>query len=173
MYWREKFPTHSHALRAARAFRAGRPLTLSQHAAVTSALGELPETNELGSLKSFLKKASKLSPSHQLAKKLKITKLSPSHAIISRLTSSAPKSAPAVQAPAEPLMVPPTVTIPTAQDFAQPMSFSQGSAGGGGGFQPLPAATETPADTGPNWLLIGGIGAGSLLLLYLLFARKR
>lgn len=177
MYWREKFPTHQHALQAARAFRRGRPLTLSQHAAASQALGELTETPELGSLKSFLKKAvktaSKLSPSHQAAKALKITKFSPSHALAERIASSAPKSAPQGSqpvAPAEPLMVPPTIAMPT--DFSAPIPFAQSGGGGGGGFMPLPAAPETQAASGPNWWLIGGAGALGLVLLYLVLKKR-
>lgn len=182
MYWREKFPTHNHALQAARAFRRGRPLTMSQHQAVVHALGELDETPELGSLKSFLKKAvkigTKLSPSHRIAKAIspKLLALSPSHALAEKIStmkvSSGPKMTPQVQAPSEPIMVPPTTAAPL--DYSTTLPFAQsGGGGGGGGFQPLPATPEAATDTGPNWWLIGGATAAGLAILYLLFKKRR
>lgn len=188
MYWREKFPTHAHALQAARAFRRGRPLTMSQHQAVVHALGELDETPELGSLKSFLKKAvktaTKLSPSHQIAKAIspKLLKLSPSHALAEKIStmkvSSAPKAAPQVQTPTEPVMLPPTLApgVTTAPDFSMTLPFAQSSGGGGGGFSPAQASVDQPsmqADAGPNWWLIGGASAAGLLLLWLMLKKRR
>lgn len=183
MYWREKFPTHNHALQAARAFRRGRPLTMSQHQAVVHALGELEETPELGSLKSFLKKAvkigTKLSPSHQIAKAIspKLLALSPSHALAEKISSmkvsSSPKMVPQVQAPAEPIMVPPTTAAPIDYSTTLPFAQSGGGGGGGGGFAPQQSVAPTDAAEGPNWWLIGGASAAALAILYLLFKKRR
>lgn len=178
-YWREHFASPHAALTMSRkAARGNVYLSPAQRMSAMHALGELPETAELGSLKSFLKKtvkiATKLSPSHQIAKAIspKLLALSPSHALAEKLSqTSAPKTPPTAAVATE---APAPVTAPVAPlDFSsQALPFAQsGGGGGGGGFAPAPAAAEAPAET--NWLLIGGIGAAGLLVLYLLMKKRR
>lgn len=176
MYWREHYSSPQDALRKARgAARGSVRMNAAQRMAAVSALGELTETSELGSLKSFLKKAvkigTKLSPSHQIAKAIspKLLALSPSHILAEKLSvtsKSAPKTPPAA-APAS--AVPEPVVIPVAPlDFSsQPLPFAQGG-GGGGGFVPAPAAVA--AEEGISMPVMIGLGVGALL--YFVFTKK-
>lgn len=182
-YWRDHYSSPQHAVHVARMAARGRVhLSPAQRHAAVSAMGELPETEELGSLKSFFKKvvktATKLSPSHQLAKALHIDKFSPSHILVNKITGSSAKSSPKTPAAAAPASVAAEpVNLPAvAQDFAaQPLPFAQNfspsSGGGGGGAMPAAIPAEAPGET--NWLMIGGIGAAGLLLLYVLMSKKK
>ena len=140
------------------------------------------ELNGMGSLKSFFKKvvktATKLSPSHQIAKALKIDKFSPSHILVNKLIApSAPKapSAPVAVAPDVPISAN-TPEVPTAAPqvtpiYTQPMSFT-GGGGGGSALAPLPADVAAPVEE-ENYLpwILGAAGVG--LAAILLFKKKR
>jgi hypothetical protein len=183
MYWQDKYPTPAHAVRDLQLAARGKiqmtakDLHIANVAARSGLNGLSEDPANLGSLKSFLKKvvktATKLSPSHQIAKKLKITKFSPSHALIEKVTS-APKTKPALvsEAPAtEVLPNAPAQPIPelsTAVVSTSPMSFTQTSSGGGGST-PAAVASEESFFTTP---VIIGIGAAALLVLFLAM-RKR
>lgn len=182
-YWRDHYSSPHHAVRVARMAVRGRVhLSPAQRHAAVSAMGELPETEELGSLKSFFKKvvktATKLSPSHQLAKALHIDKFSPSQILVNKITASPSKSSPKTPPTAAPANVAAEpVNIPAiAQDFAaQPLPFAQnfGPSSGGGGGGGMPATVPAEAAGESNWLMIGGIGAAGLLVLYLLMSKKK
>lgn len=176
MYWREYFPNQQAMIATARRFRAGIPITRAQHVAIQHGLGELTETPELGSLKSFFKKAvkvaNKLDPLYSVRKKIDPVTKAVDRAAGIKVTSS-PK-----MAPSQELVVPLTPTVPMdTSPVALPFNMQAGqSGGGGGGFAPMPAdASANPAaaaDAGPNWLLIGGASAAGLLILYLLLKKR-
>jgi len=132
---------------------------------------------DVGSLKSFFKKvvktASKLSPSYQVAKALKIDKFSPSQLLVSKFiapkTVSSPKTPPS--APVEvPAAVPiaantPEIPVIPTNYSQQPMMF--GSGGGGGSPAPLPAEGAPVEETDYTPWIIGAaaVGLGAFLLM--------
>lgn len=168
MYWREKYPTAAHAAHALKLASSGRV----RMSPADFAVAQVAARSELGSLTSFFKKAvgvaNKLSPSHQLAKALKVDKFSPSQILAQKIasskTSSAPKSAPALNVDSAPASLPSTAApVPYLQpDF----SFGQGG-GGGSGIATQPAAESPAAVTEgvPTWVWIAA-GAAALFAIY-------
>jgi hypothetical protein len=144
-------------------------------------LTELP--HNLGSISSFLKKAvkvaTKLSPSHQIAKAIspKLLALSPSHMLAEKLSVSA-KSSPKTPPTLATNVLPdtPAQPIPALPDMSatSPMSFSQGSSGGGGGGIPAPVPGEPAVaeESALSMPVMIGLGAAALLVLYLLMRKK-
>jgi len=139
-----------------------------------------PQTN-LGSLSSFFKKAvkvaTKLSPSHQIAKAIspKLLALSPSHALAEKISKSASKKKAPKPAAATPDPVPTPTQTSKAPDLTafnqaqqQPMSFG----GGGGGSQPytdVPASADATETNYAPWLIGGGL---ALVAAYFIFRKK-
>lgn len=134
------------------------------------------QTSDLGSLKSFFKKVvkigAKLSPSHQLLKKIapKAMIFSPSQML---LASSSPKSKPTI-ASAETAPAPPpiTQTSPAAVDLSQASPFTQQPAsfsGGGGSSGPAPSyadqAQAAPAETDLTPWILAAAAIGAFFLL--------
>jgi len=174
MYWREHFPTHVHAVRFATAAARGHvkpsraQLAGLEYAAREDASGELA-----GIFSKIGKTLAKISPSHQILKKVapKAMLLSPSQLALTKLAkekmpkvSSAPKTPPAIVAE-----TPAPTPTSQAQDFSQQMLPMSQTVTGGGGGSPVPADAAAPAD---NTMLYVGIGAAVLLALVLLM-RKR
>lgn len=202
MYWQDKYSSPGQAVTALKEVLAGkRKMTAAElhiaHVASRAGLSGISEDpnnlgvicelteqpHNLGSLKSFFKKvvktATKLSPSHQIAKALKIDAFSPSHILVNKLTAtpaSSPKTPPAAiaEAPAtQVLPLAPPQPIPQLPDLTgnSPMSFNISS--GGGGSAPAPVPGEAVAE---SWLtppVMIGMGVGALALLFLLLRKKR
>jgi len=137
---------------------------------------------DVGSLKSFFKKvvkvATKLSPSHAVAKALKIDKFSPSHILVNKLTATPAKSSPKTP-PSAPVEVPAAVpiaantpdipVIPTNYS-QQPMMFGSGG-GGGSSPAPLPAEGAPVEETDYTPWIIGAAAVG--LVAFLALKKKR
>jgi hypothetical protein len=193
MYWQDHYKTPAHAVRALQAVQRGQlRMTPNQlhiaHVAARAALNGISEDpsnlgavysitelpHNLGSLKSFFKKvvkvANKLDPLYSVRKKIDpVTKFVDKTVGI---TKSSPKMIPSPattqvlpDTPAQPIAVLPDLT------GNSPMSFAQGSSGGGSAPAPVPG-DAAPSDDGLSVPVMLGIGAAGLLVLYLLM-RKR
>ena len=176
MYWTEMYASPQQAQRELALHARGRiRLTPARLAVAQVAARAKPQ--QLGSLKSFLKKvvkvANKADPLYSVRKKIDPVTKAVNRAVGIKQTS-APKTPPALIAPAAgtapPSTATPTPITPTAP-WQPDFSFAQGSGGGSsGGIQPAAAATGEDAGV-PTWVWIAGAGA-ALLALYLLTKKR-